>query len=101
MYRILFEHPLVEAITGWDFADGAWLGTPSGLIRKDNSTKPAYDELKRLIHEEWHTKEDLRTDEAGVITLNGFKGQYEIRVEGKTAKFDLDNSDEDIITITV
>ena len=25
MYRILFAHPLVEAITTWDYRDGAWL----------------------------------------------------------------------------
>ena len=24
-YRFLFHHPQVEAITGWNFADGAWL----------------------------------------------------------------------------
>lgn len=102
MYRILFEHPLVEAITGWDFADGAWLGAPSGLIRKDNSTKPAYHELKRLIHEEWHTKEALKTDEAGIVTLNGFKGEYEVKVNGKTARFNLDaDSKEDVIYVTV
>ena len=64
MYEILFEHPLVEAITGWDFADGAWLHAPSGLIREDNTLKPAYHELKRLIHKEWHTEDTLKTDEA-------------------------------------
>ena len=52
MYEILFSHPKVEAITGWDFADGAWLNAPSGLLRADNSPKPSYRELQRLIHEE-------------------------------------------------
>ena len=94
MYRILFEHPLVEAITGWDFADGAWLGAPSGIIRKDNSTKPVYHELKRLIHEEWHTEKELKTDENGKITLSGFKGDYEITIAGKTIKYSLTNGEE-------
>lgn len=102
MYRILFEHPMVEAVTGWDFADGAWLGAPSGLIRKDNTTKPAYHELKRLIHEEWHTEGELRTDETGSIVLNGFKGEYEISLQGKTMKFNLDGkSKDDVIVITI
>lgn len=102
MYRILFEHPLVEAITGWDFADGAWLGAPSGFIRKDNTTKPAYHELKRLIREEWNTEGELRTDEYGNVILDGFKGEYEITVHGKTIKFTLNkNSNDDIIEITV
>lgn len=102
MYRILFEHPLVEAITGWDFADGAWLGAPSGLIRKDNSVKPAYNELKRLIHEEWHTCEELKTDENGIATISGFKGEYEISLGGKTVKVTIDgNSGEEVISVTV
>ncbi len=100
MYRILFEHPMVEAITGWDFADGAWLGAPSGLLRKDNTAKPAYHELKRLIHEEWHTEGELRTDETGSIILYGFKGEYDICIEGKTLKFNLDGkSKDDVIEI--
>lgn len=101
MYRILFDHPLVEAITGWDFADGAWLGAPSGLIRKDNSIKPAYNELKRLIHEEWHTEEELKTDEGGKIVLNGFKGDYDITIAGKTFKFSNVVNEEKDITFTV
>ena len=83
MYRILFEHPLVEAITGWDFTDGAWLGAPSGLVRLDNTPKPSYYELQRLIREEWHTEAELTTDEAGYITLKGYKGEYSVEAEGK------------------
>jgi len=102
MYRILFEHPLVEAVTGWDFADGAWLGAPSGLIRKDNTVKPSYNELDRLIHEEWHTEGTLKTDEAGIFKLEGFKGEYEICVNGTSVKYNLDSSDADsVITITI
>ena len=50
MYSVLFAHPLVQAITTWDFNDGCWLRAPSGLVREDNSPKPAYEALKRLIH---------------------------------------------------
>lgn len=99
MYRILFEHPLVEAITGWDFADGAWLGAPSGLIRKDNSLKPSYYELKRLIHEEWNTQTEGMTDKDGIITLEGFKGEYRITAYGQSISFVLDGkSDANEIT---
>ncbi len=78
MYRILFEHPLVEAITGWDFADGAWLGAPSGVIRKDNSVKPVYRRLKELIKGEWWTECEVHTDENGFAHAEGFKGDYEL-----------------------
>lgn len=85
MYEILFDHPLVEAITGWDFADGAWLHAPSGLIREDNTLKPAYHELKRLIHKEWYTEDTLKTDENGVALISGFKGEYVVEIDGKKA----------------
>ncbi len=89
MYERLFAHPLVEAITGWDFADGAWLHAPSGVIREDNTEKPSYYTLKKLIHEEWTTNEDLMTDENGFITLEGYRGRYHITAREHTTEFDL------------
>lgn len=89
MYTRLFAHPLVEAVTGWDFADGAWLGAPSGVIRRDNSVKPSYEMLKNLIHNEWHTDVVLKTDENGNVELEGFKGTYEATLDGKKASFTL------------
>ena len=89
MYRILFSHPLVEAITGWDFADGAWLNAPSGVIRKDGSRKPAYDMLKKLIKEEWHTEYELQTDENGFAEVSGFKGEYQLTADGMSGQLTL------------
>ena len=43
MYRVLFAHPMVEGITNWDATDGKWLGAPSGVLREDNTAKPAYE----------------------------------------------------------
>ena len=32
-YSAIFEdHPLVTAITNWDYGDGAWLNAPSGFM---------------------------------------------------------------------
>jgi len=96
MYERLFEHPLVEAVTGWDFADGAWLHAPSGLVRLDNSEKPSYHALKNMIHEKWHTNEDLVTDEEGYVTLTGFRGQYTVKTADKTAELVLKKGAADI-----
>lgn len=85
MYRILFSHPQVEAITGWDFADGAWLNAPSGVIRKDNSIKPAYTMLKDLIKKEWWTDYEVCTDEHGYVEVEGFKGEYILKQDEKSA----------------
>ncbi len=80
MYRILFADPNVKAITGWDFADGAWLNAPSGLITRDNRVKPAYEKLKSLSKGEWWTKDEIiRTDSNGLVKVTGTKGTYEIK----------------------
>ena len=99
MYRILFSHPLVEAITTWDYRDGAWLGAPSGFIRKDNSLKPAYNMLKKLVREEWWTDTVVTTDAEGYISVDAFKGDYNISVDGKTA--DIKMVDETPATVSV
>ena len=72
-------HPLVEAITSWDYKDGGWLKAPSGFIRKDHSRKPAYDMLKRLVRQEWWTDTTVKTDENGWAQARMFKGDYRIR----------------------
>lgn len=81
IYKTLFEHPLVEAITGWDLCDGEWLGAPSGVLHKDNTPKPAYFALKDLIKKEWRTSYDAVTDENGNIDVTGFKGKYKLSTE--------------------
>ncbi len=78
MYRILFSHPLVQAITTWDFKDGAWLKAPSGYLREDNSRKPSYDMLKNLVKHEWWTDTTVKTDENGWTEVEAFKGKYRI-----------------------
>ncbi|MCS7306498.1 MAG: endo-1,4-beta-xylanase [Thermoguttaceae bacterium] len=85
-YTMLFSHPAVEAITWWDLSDlGAWQGAPAGLVRKDMSPKPAYEELMRLIKGQWWTRTEGKTDKAGSFAWNGFFGQYRIEaiVDGR------------------
>lgn len=102
MYRILFENPYVEAVTGWDFADGMWLNAPSGIIHKDNTIKPVYERFKKLFKEEWWTDIEVCTDENGFVTLEGFKGDYELIAGDKKAVLDLrDSSSEGAQTISL
>jgi len=76
-YKTLFSHPLVEGITWWDISDGGWLNAPAGLIRKDGSSKPAYEELMKLVKGEWWlAPTKLRTDVNGQIHFSGFLGEY-------------------------
>lgn len=79
MYRILFADPNIKAITGWDFADGAWLNAPSGLITKDNRCKPVYNKLLSLVKGEWWTKDEvIHTNSDGIVNIKGIKGTYGI-----------------------
>ena len=94
MYTTLFEHPLVEAITTWDFNDGCWLKAPSGFVHEDNSLKPSYHMMKKLIHETWETHEELTADADGYINLKGFKGGYKLSAGDKSAEFELNENAE-------
>ncbi|MBP5451943.1 MAG: endo-1,4-beta-xylanase, partial [Treponema sp.] len=97
MYRLLFErHPLVTAITNWDFGDGAWLNAPSGLVRKDGSLKPSYEALHKLIKQEWHTSYEAKTDDQGFVQVKGFKGKYQLDFGNKKACFNLDGREDEL-----
>ena len=87
-YRVCFAHPAMRAITWWDLCDqGSWL-PGGGMLRADMSPKPVYEQLKRLIHEEWTTRLAGTTDPSGRFALRGFHGDYGVKVEaaGKTVE---------------
>ena len=99
MYSVLFAHPMVEAITSWDINDGCWLKAPSGLLREDNSEKPAYHALRELIHGAWETHESLRTDAEGRLSFTGFKGGYTLCAETGSASFELNDDRETLLRL--
>lgn len=101
MYRVLFAHPMVEGITNWDATDGKWLGAPSGVLRQDNTAKPAYELLDRLINREWTTDIEVRTDGEGQVRFDGMRGSYELSFEGKRAAFELSAKGCQAIDVTV
>ena len=76
-YRVCFAHPAAVGITWWDLCDtGSWL-KGGGMLRADLSPKPVYAALRKLIHEEWHTRVEGKTDGAGRLSFRGFFGQYQ------------------------
>jgi len=83
-YHAVLAQPAVESLTYWGMGDaGAWLGAPAGLVRADGSPKPSYDALKELIGGEWWVENrTLRTDDDGVLTIEGFAGEYSIELAG-------------------
>jgi GH35 family endo-1,4-beta-xylanase len=92
-YRTLFAHPLVQGLTWWDVTDGGWLNAPAGLLRRDGTPKPAYDELLRLVKGEWWLAPTrFSTDGTGQVHFTGCAGQYELTHEGKKYPFTLDEA---------
>ena len=80
-YRVCFAHPAMRAITWWDLSDqGSWL-PGGGMLRADMSPKPVYEQLKRLIHEEWKTRIDATTDADGRLAFRGFCGTYRLALD--------------------
>ena len=99
IYTTLFSHPLVEAITTWDFNDGCWLKAPSGFVRTDNSEKPSYFALQKLIHGDWETHETLATDEEGFVSFSGFKGCYSLTLDGRKTALNLNGPVDASLTL--
>ncbi len=101
-FKTLMAHPLVEGITWWDFFDGGWLNAPAGLLRKDGSSKPAYDELQRLVKGEWWLEPTrLGTDDKGEVQISGFLGDYELNYGGNKYPFSLDAVGENSVEIHI
>jgi len=99
-YTTLFAHPLVEGITWWSLSDGGWLNAPAGLLREDGSSKPAYDEILKLVKGEWWTSPTkLITDSTGKIQFNGSLGEYELSYDGKQRPFSLTKADVTAIEV--
>jgi GH35 family endo-1,4-beta-xylanase len=96
-YKTLYGHPLVEGITWWDLIDGQWLNAPSGLLREDYSPKPAYNELKKLIKDEWWTEtKKLKTDVNGELEFTGTIGDYSLKIKDKEIDFKLEKDQAEI-----
>lgn len=101
-FKTLFAHPAVQAITWWDLPDGRWLKAPSGLVRQDYSSKPAYDALAALIKGEWWlAPTTMTTDEAGRLHFTGFLGSYRLALDGKSVPFSLDAAGRAAVEVTV
>ena len=101
-YKTLFSHPHVEGITWWDLSDGGWLNAPAGLLRKDHSRKPAYNELLKLVEGEWWLPPtQFITDTNGQFTFSGFLGEYELSISNQKNKFSLSEKGDVLISVNV
>ncbi len=71
-----FGHPNVRAFFFWGLLSEAiqWRDNLSG-----HELKPVYGRIQALLHDEWRTRETLRSDADGVVRFRGFHGRYAAR----------------------
>ncbi len=73
-----FSHPAVDTILMWGFWEGKhWLPN-AALYRTDWSIKPSGQAWLDLVHRDWWTNADGKTDAAGSYKTRGFYGVYEL-----------------------
>lgn len=80
---VAYSHPGVEAFFFWGGITGE-LGFRSdhnsgGLPTSSNSPTPTYDRVRRLLREEWWTRERVVTDADGRARVRCFHGQHAAR----------------------
>jgi hypothetical protein len=84
LYKLWFSVPRMAGITWWNLADGTAVEgeneAQGGLMTADFQPKRAYRELSRLIHQEWNTQTEGKTDQHGTYHVRGFCGRYEVRI---------------------
>ncbi|MCR4719374.1 MAG: endo-1,4-beta-xylanase [Firmicutes bacterium] len=92
LYSVFFSHPAMEGIIYWNLVDGYAADAPKGdmtagenkwyggLLRFDMSEKPAFQRIKKLFNEIWHTEESKMT-ENGIAMFKAFYGDYDIIIK--------------------
>lgn len=78
MFRLAFGHPAMRSINWWGFTDRNIWQKGGGLLDEEYRPKPVYERLKKLLHEEWHTSLDTKTDSDGRVALRAFHGDYRL-----------------------
>jgi endo-1,4-beta-xylanase len=106
-YRLWFSHPAVTGITWWNFPDGGAVANEanllSGILTEDLQPKAAYHALYDLIHREWRTNVQGRTNADGLFPVRGFHGKYNVRVEPAaiSREFSISSGQSNELTIQV
>ena len=119
LYKLFFSYPSMDAIIYWNLVDGyAYLpngGEPGDMtkgenvyygsfLRYDMTEKPVYRELKKLIREEWHTRETVKA-QSGRASFRGFYGDYDLKIhfDGKCipVKIKTSKNGDNVFTIKI
>jgi len=76
--KTVFSHPAVDDFVVWGIWDPNHWQDDAPFFTEDWSEKPALDEYRSLVFDEWWTEESGSTDGDGAFATTGFKGEYEV-----------------------
>lgn len=83
-FRLWFSIKNMKSIVLWNFVDKTAYGGESiydaGILDEKLRPKPAFEELNRLVNEEWHTEVTVETDHRGIADWNGYYGNYDVEI---------------------
>lgn len=80
-YMLLFySHPAVASVTLGEVWSALLAYPQMGYYRSDLTAMPSLELLQTLLTEEWVTRQEGLTDEAGSFGVTGHVGEYEIVV---------------------
>ena len=81
--RTVFSHPAVSGVLLWGFWDNHHWIKNGGIIASDGREKPAAKTIYNLWHKTWTTDTTATANADGIAEIRGFKGVYEITIDGK------------------
>jgi hypothetical protein len=85
---VCFSHPNVEMVNLWGMVPGGWGGS-SGVLDEQKNPRLAFERLKKLYHETWHTSVHRQLALDGTVAARAFHGNYQLTVklaDGREAK---------------
>jgi GH35 family endo-1,4-beta-xylanase len=80
VYRVAFAHPATKGILMWGFWAGAHWEPKAALFRKDWQPLPIAKAYQDLVYNQWWTRVNTLTNEAGEIKIRAFFGEYFLKV---------------------
>ncbi len=76
-----YSHPKMTGFTMWGFYDAPHWRQNAPLYNGSLNPKPALKMWEKYVLDEWVTHEEALTDENGIATIRGHRGEYDITVE--------------------
>ncbi len=93
LYRLWFSHPAMSSIVWWNIVNNTSCSCfeekfEAGIIKRDFTPRRAYNTLKRLIKEEWHTALNIVYEQEKINKFHGFYGDYDLVIRTDKGCFD-------------